>query len=967
MKRRIDQIIGWLGEDFDGLIVFDEAHKMQNATQTRGARGSQKPSQVALAGIALQDRLKNARVLLVSATGATEVRNLAYATRLGLWGEQTQFPDQASFIGSIEAGGLAAMEVVARDLKAQGLYASRSLSYDGVTQEPLENTTHALDGHQRILYDKMGNAWLKIMRGAEKRFIELHWNGMRISNARSQLFSASQRFFSFVLTSMASPKMFREIDKDLAEGNSVVVQLVNTNEAGEGRALARMEEEGTELDDIDTTPRDILINYLTENYPVQLFETYIDDNGAVKTRPVYDSEGNPVNDPEAEADRDSLIEEMMQLPIPANALELLLNKYGGNSVAEVTGRDRRTYVEPKTGRRVDEKRSPSIVKADIRAFLDDRKQILVFSKAGGTGASYHSDITFKNQRKRAHYVAQPGWIAADALQGLGRTHRSNEANQPIYKLMTTDVPAHMRFIATIARRLDQLGALTRGQRQASGQTLFSSEANVESAYGQDAIHRLFESIGHGDEPGITVHDVEDYLDIRIVDKWGNFVRENIPDVKRFLNRLLMVPLDKQALFFDAFYGRFEQVVNTAKANGTYDAGVESIQAEDYNIVDERTVHVHKSGAESKYVELGLTQKQPLFSWNDVLQKMEGVSRNKQSGKLWAYGQSRHITNPHTGRVHEGRTLISTTQGRHIVSINDFEEKYDILDQATAEKAWTDELDAAPKTYTETLHMVSGSLLPIWNLLPHSGGEQVRRIQVIGKPSILGRLIPESDVVTTLGRLGAGQSFGRTIDTSNIIPKIIDNNVMLTLNNDWKIKRSMVSGEYRIELIGPDYFDNSLLNQWNIIKEKIGFNMRYFIPVGEDGQAMIDRILKTFPAMKITSGEGGNIRYSTVEAAPAVHRGRVVKFVENVIKPFRQQFVTPIHVVQSVNDLPLHYAASVRLEMQKGGVIRGFLDPNTDEMWLIADSMAGRQDVIETVLHEVVGHFGLRKVLGPEID
>ena len=37
-----------------------------------------------------------------------------------------------------------------------------------------------------------------------------------------------------------------------------------------------------------------------------------------------------------------------------------------------------------------------------------------------------------------------------------------------------------RFLSTIARRLDTLGAITRGQRQTGGQGMFRSEDNLES-------------------------------------------------------------------------------------------------------------------------------------------------------------------------------------------------------------------------------------------------------------------------------------------------------------------------------------------------------------------------------------------------------------------------------------------------------------------------------------------------------
>lgn len=84
---RLDQVTAWLGKDFDGVIAFDEAHAMANAAGEKGkegGRGDKQASQQGLAGLKLQNLVPDARVLYVSATGATIVGNLAYASRLGL-------------------------------------------------------------------------------------------------------------------------------------------------------------------------------------------------------------------------------------------------------------------------------------------------------------------------------------------------------------------------------------------------------------------------------------------------------------------------------------------------------------------------------------------------------------------------------------------------------------------------------------------------------------------------------------------------------------------------------------------------------------------------------------------------------------------------------------------------------------------------------------------------------------------
>ena len=71
---RVKQIVEWLGSDFDGVVIFDEAHQMQNAAGGKGERGDVAASQQGRAGLRLQNALPNARIVYVSATGATLLR-----------------------------------------------------------------------------------------------------------------------------------------------------------------------------------------------------------------------------------------------------------------------------------------------------------------------------------------------------------------------------------------------------------------------------------------------------------------------------------------------------------------------------------------------------------------------------------------------------------------------------------------------------------------------------------------------------------------------------------------------------------------------------------------------------------------------------------------------------------------------------------------------------------------------------
>jgi hypothetical protein len=224
---RVRQIVEWLGSGFDGVIIFDESHAMQNAVGGKGKRGDQAPSQQGRAGLRLQHALSNARVVYVSATGATTVHNLAYAQRLGLWGgEDFPFATRAEFVEAIEDGGVAAMEVLARDLKALGLYAARSLSYEGVEYELVEHQLtpdqiriyNAYAGASSIIHNNLDAA----MRAANITGETGTLNAQAKSAALSAFESAKQRFFGHLLTSMKTPSLILSIECDLEAGHAAV-------------------------------------------------------------------------------------------------------------------------------------------------------------------------------------------------------------------------------------------------------------------------------------------------------------------------------------------------------------------------------------------------------------------------------------------------------------------------------------------------------------------------------------------------------------------------------------------------------------------------------------------------------------------------------------------------------------------------------------------------------------------------
>ena len=461
---RVRQIVEWLGSDFDGVIIFDESHAMQNAAGGKGERGDQAASQQGRAGLRLQHALPNARVVYVSATGATTVHNLAYAQRLGLWGgEDFPFATRAEFVEAIEAGGVAAMEVLARDMKALGLYAARSLSYEGVEYELVE---HRLTDEQIRIYDAYAGAFGVIHNNLDAALEATNvtgetgtLNAQAKSAARSAFESAKQRFFNHLITAMKTPSLIAAVERDLTAGHAAVIQIVSTGEALMERRLAEIPTEEWGDVQVDITPREYVLDYLAHSFPTQLYEPFTDSEGNLSSRPVY-RDGQPVQCREAVARRDRLIEKLASLPPVHGALDQIVQRFGTELVAEVTGRSRRIIRRcgsDGVDRLAVENRAGSANLAETQAFMDDAKRILVFSDAGGTGRSYHAELSAKNRRLRVHYLLEAGWKADAAIQGLGRTNRTNQAQPPLFRPIATNVKAEKRFLSTIARRLDTLG------------------------------------------------------------------------------------------------------------------------------------------------------------------------------------------------------------------------------------------------------------------------------------------------------------------------------------------------------------------------------------------------------------------------------------------------------------------------------------------------------------------------------
>ncbi|BCH35683.1 hypothetical protein MesoLjLc_76130 [Mesorhizobium sp. L-8-10] len=426
--------------------------------------------------------------------------------------------------------------------------------------------------------------------------------------------------------------------------------------------------------------------------------------------------------------------------------------------------------------------------------MDDQKRILVFSDAGGTGRSYHAELSAKNTRLRVHYLLEPGWKADAVIQGLGRTHRTNQAQPPLFRPIATNVKAEKRFLSTIARRLDTLGAITRGQRQTGGQGLFRPEDNLESHYARDALRQLFLLLVRGKVEGCSLESFEASTGLKLMGSTG--IKDELPPITTFLNRLLALTIGLQGMLFTAFEQLLNARIEVAIASG--DTGLETLRAESFVVADRQTIYTHpRTGAATQLLTITQRQRNQPVTLAEALDHMRDrrawLLVNERSGRAAVQIPAASVMLD-DGEI-ERRIRLIRPMKAHNVPLKMLEESHWVeADRVLFSEAWNAELCEVPEFADSTIHVVSGLLLPIWKRLPQES-TRVYRLQIDRGERIIGRKVSPAWATNAT----ATSSSSLTPDAA--FTALVDGRTILDLTEGLQHRRSRVMGANRIELSG----------------------------------------------------------------------------------------------------------------------------------------------------------------------
>lgn len=104
------------------------------------------------------------------------------------------------------------------------------------------------------------------------------------------------------------------------------------------------------------------------------------------------------------------------------------------------------------------------------------------------------------------------------------------------------------------------------------------------------------------------------------------------------------------------------------------------------------------------------------------------------------------------------------------------------------------------------------------------------------------------------------------------------------------------------------------------------------------------------------------RQDVSDEYPVNARNQIEAEISSAVEELSSSLNTPIRVVRNLDDVK---NSSARSAIEAGRNIKAWFDPNTKEVVVYMPNATDANDVKRSILHEVVGHKGLRELIGEE--
>lgn len=418
VTKKVIELKPWL-KDFD-MIIMDESHNLA---------GTSKPgemSNIAKAGVKMHGQVKDNKVLYLSATPFTNVRDMHYLRALGWFKTGAEFMDWAVQAGCSTDPGTMGDVPAKINNPTSSLPMVQIAAVSHVDGTSIKRTT-SLEGLSSNFHDSTLEDLIDIPEHITKKHPELsniYLDAVKTFELAEEMFDVAQAA-GYGMALAAQKTNWR---KSYWE----TLKVVEAIKMGETALLA-----GKQIG--------FFTNY--HQYSNSIIGGAGPEKGLSKTFRDRAEEAAEMGDwDEVEKNTDAAVklEELAKkLPPSTNPVDILVAHFGGPSkVAEAHGRTSKKLI------------------AEQDAFQKGHKQVMVGTMAkAGTGLSWHDD---EGIAARVQCNLGLPWTGTAFTQVSGRMHRLGSLSDTEMFWLLGDNDTEKRNAATVAARLRSMGALVSG-------------------------------------------------------------------------------------------------------------------------------------------------------------------------------------------------------------------------------------------------------------------------------------------------------------------------------------------------------------------------------------------------------------------------------------------------------------------------------------------------------------------------
>ena len=379
--------------------------------------------------------------------------------------------------------------------------------------------------------------------------------------------------------------------------------------------------------------------------------------------------------------------------------------------------------------------------------------------------------------------------------------------------------------------------------------MFRLEDNLESFYARDALIQLYRLLARGKVEGCSLTDFEAATGLSLLDSEGG-LRDELPGITTFLNRMLALTIAMQDLLFEVFEGLLRARIEGAIASGTFELGLETLQAESFRVTGRTPIYTHPgTGAQTALLTIERKDRIEPLSLDAALALVDdrGATMlvSTKTGRAALQRRARSVTDEE-GEVHRRVRLVWPLTDAVIRTQMMAASEWQPADRAVFAAAWTAELGELPEYESSVLYMVSGLLLPIWRQLPNES-TRVYRLQTDDGERIIGRRVSPAWAATVANDNGPVQLSGE-----EAFAMLIAGDSILHLAEGQSLKRVRAMNDWRIELVGFGDLGVERLKAMGLISEIVSWKLRLYVPTGAVGADVLERLLERFPLQRVAA-------------------------------------------------------------------------------------------------------------------